>query len=527
MTFTLSNLQAPSAIDAAYFAGAASHGPRASARSSLRDRVMAAWGPIRAKYDAAQTTDENSKHWANADDLSARMANRKDVRDILRKRARYERDNNSYLKGMVKTYANEVVGTGPRLQVQTSNEAANRVIEQRWRDWTAATDLPAKLRMIAESRLIDGEMFAIFTSNPILDCPVKLDFRLIEADQVTTPFPKYGDITAVDGIRFDAYGNPSEYDILPYHPGGSGEFGVSFYTLDPIVYRAEQVLHWFRLERAGQARGIPDITPALPLFAQLRRYTLAVLMAAELAASFAAIIKTDYPPNGDAPADVDPFEVADIVRGMFQMLPAGTSMQQFKAEQPITGYGEFVDRILKEASRSLEMPFGTATGDSSQYNYSSGRLDVQAWMRKVTIERSWHARYVDRVFKAWIAEASRIHGYLPVDDLGPPETWSRQYHWDGFKHVDPSKESAAIDAGLRNLSVSLTSIAAEEGNDVVEKLTTISREVELCKKLNLPHPALTPATPAPADGKPPFGAEEEAAQPEADVEEEAAGVGDE
>ena len=45
-----------------------------------------------------------------------------------------------------------------------------------------------------------------------------------------------------------------------------------------------------------------EITLALPLFAQLRRYTLAVLGAAETAADFAGILYTDSPANGEADA---------------------------------------------------------------------------------------------------------------------------------------------------------------------------------------------------------------------------------
>lgn len=486
-------------MDASYFAStvtdSASARPvkasRGERRDRLRERMTERYEKIRARYDAAQTTDENSKHWLAADALSAKMANSADVRATLRSRARYERDNSSYLKGMVKTFANEVICTGPRLQLALDQEKWNRIVERRWIEWSLLTGYAPKLRTVAEERLIGGEMFGLLSNNPVNGCPVQLNVQLVEGEQVTTPYPTYGDPTAVDGIRFDRFGNPREYDFLPYHPGGPGEFFSSMWNVTPIVYPAHMVLHWFRLERAGQARGIPDVTPALPLIAQLRRYTLAVLMAAELAASFAAIIKTDYPPNTDAPPEVDPFEVADIVRGMFQMLPAGTSMQQFKAEQPVTGYGEFVDKILKETCRCLEMPYGTATGDSSQYNYSSGRLDVQSWQRKVKIERSWHNAQNDRVFNAWAREAQAISGYLPRG-LGDPATWRRQWFYDGFEHVDPSKESTATDMALRNLSESLESFYAAKGQDWVEQLNQIAREVELCKKLGIPHPTEMP-----------------------------------
>jgi len=45
---------------------------------------------LRARYDAAQTTVENARHWAMADGLSPDAAMTPDVRRTLRNRARYE-----------------------------------------------------------------------------------------------------------------------------------------------------------------------------------------------------------------------------------------------------------------------------------------------------------------------------------------------------------------------------------------------------------------------------------------------------
>ena len=50
---------------------------------------------IRGRYDAATTTEENRRHWASADHLSANAANSPAVRRVLRSRARYEVSNNS------------------------------------------------------------------------------------------------------------------------------------------------------------------------------------------------------------------------------------------------------------------------------------------------------------------------------------------------------------------------------------------------------------------------------------------------
>ena len=77
---------------------------------------------VRGRYDAAATTDENRRHWANADLLSANAANSPQVRKTLRSRARYEVANNSYARGIVSTLANDCIGTGPRLQMLSERQ---------------------------------------------------------------------------------------------------------------------------------------------------------------------------------------------------------------------------------------------------------------------------------------------------------------------------------------------------------------------------------------------------------------------
>ncbi len=63
---------------------------------------------------------------------------------------------------------------------------------------------------------------------------------------------------------------------------------------------ADQILHVYRKDRPQQLRGVPRTTPALPLFAYLRRYTLASVDAAETAADFAAILYGDQAVAGEA-----------------------------------------------------------------------------------------------------------------------------------------------------------------------------------------------------------------------------------
>ncbi len=435
---------------------------------------------VRARYDAATTTDENRRHWAAADSLSANAANSPDVRRTLRNRARYEAANNSYARGIVNTLANDVIGTGPRLQLLTEELEANRRVEQEFSRWADEVRLAQKLRTMRAAQAVDGEAFAILITNPRLTSPIKLDLRLVEADQVTTPDLNALKPQAIDGIVFDKVGNAVEFHVLKNHPGDSTANSANEYDHIP----AEAMLHLFRMDRPGQARGIPDLTPALPLFAQLRRYTLAVLGAAETAADFAGILYTDAPAGGEADAAV-PFEPIELESRALVTMPGGWKMSQLQAEQPATTYAEFKHEILNEIARALNMPFNVAAGNSSGYNYASGRLDHQTYFKAIRVEQAQLELVIlDRILAAWLDEAVLIAELLPAI-AGPILGWSHQWFWNGNEHVDPAKEAGAQDVHLGNHTTTLAIEYARQGLDWEEAVRQRAKEVALIKELGL------------------------------------------
>ena len=443
---------------------------------------------VRTRYDAAVTTDDNRRHWASADGLSPNASNSVEVRRILRNRARYETANNSYARGIVLTLAHDVVGTGPRLQMLTTDSDANRRIENAFMLWARSVQLAEKLRTMRMARATDGESFAILTNNPRLNTEVQLDLRLVEADQVTTPDLDRLSTIAVDGIVFDSSGNPVEYHILRNHPGDGFYSARSDY--DRIS--ADAVLHWFRADRPGQTRGIPDIMPALPLFAQLRRFTLAVLAAAETAADFAGILYTDAPANGEADA-AEPFEPIELEKRALVTMPGGWKMAQMQAEQPSTTYGEFKHELLNEIARCLNMPFNIAAGNSSGYNYASGRLDHQTYYKAIRVDQSNLERIIlDRILAAWLDEAALLPGLLP-DGLGPFAQWPHQWFWDGHEHVDPAKEASAQATRLASHTTTLADEYAKRGQDWETQLRQRAKEIALMSQLGLTIEQVSPS----------------------------------
>lgn len=422
------------------------------ARAALRAFTTPAPGAIsggrlptlRARYDAAQTTPDNRRHWRNADCLSAAAANSPSVRKTLRERARYEAANNSYLMGILLSLANDTVGWGPTLQLQAPDAAGNKQAQATFAEWALTVGLPAKLRTMRQAKACDGEAFAILTNNPNLPTPVKLDVRLVEADQVE--WPTAGLLGRQnDAIERDAWGNPARYHLLDNHPGDAGFPGA----LSGKWLPAASVLHYFRAERPGQTRGVPEITPALELFAQLRRYTLAVVAAAETAADHALVIQTNTPPDGEA-VKATAFDEVELERRMATVLPAGWNLGQEKPEQPATTYAMFVDYLLNEICRCLLVPFNIAKGNSNDSTYSSSRSDGQMYFRQIGVEQSaLETQVLDPLLAAWLSEAALLEGFLP-QSLRTTGAVPHEWHWPGFEHVDPLKEANAQDTRLRN-----------------------------------------------------------------------------
>ncbi len=420
---------------------------------------------IRAKYDAARQTEDTRRHWANADALSARAANNLGVRSVLRQRSRYEVGNNCHARGITLTLANDMVGTGARLQCLYDDEKLCDQVETAWEQWAEAVGLAEKLHTFALSCVVDGEAFILLTTNPRHDSSVQLDIRLVDCDQISTPYGVPLVPGMVDGIEFDPYGNPALYHMLRVHPGDLGVATASIMEFDRIPARS--MIHWFRTDRPAQARGIPEITPALPIFSQLRRYTLAVLMSAEIAADFSLFIATDQAADPDSPgAGVTAGAVDEIDKGMMTTLPAGYKPFQLKAEQPTTTHDQFTKSLLREACHCLNIPYNIATADFSQDSYAGGRMAQGVYQRYVEVRRKHLInRVLDRIFAAWLDEATRIPGLLPKNMPAYAGSVPHTWFFDEWIHIDPSKEASATAAELANGTTTIADKCAQSGKN--------------------------------------------------------------
>ncbi|MGA2324292.1 MAG: phage portal protein [Sedimentisphaerales bacterium] len=446
-------------------------------------------------YDAAQTNKYNSEHWLKADGRDADSTILWDLR-TLRNRARYEIRNNPYAKGISETFATYLIGTGPRIQFQSDNPDLDREMEDAFVAWAENCDLTGRLSLTmilrqtcALEQDASGEGFILLTSTPK---PRKNEAALrlsaIEADRIATPWMRPGGIIDEklrDGIELDEDGRPVQYYVLDRHPGATFVLAVGAFKTIPADY----MIHYYEQDRPGQTRGVPQFTPSLPLFAYLRRFTLATVQAAETAADISAVMEQE--PDGSA--SYEAMDEIELARNAVLTFPPGGKAFQFKPEQPAASYGEFKGELLNEIARPKCMPFNIAAANSADYNYASGRMDHQIFYRYINTKRGdIEESVLSRIVNAWYREQSLINYNWPQ------EVPSYAWFWPGDEHVDPVKDATEKDINLRNGSTTYAAVYAQDGKDWEREFKQRKKEKDLLESLGLTFENMSPAAVAAA-----------------------------
>jgi len=432
-----------------------------------RADVSQAAATIAASYDSAQTNRHNQKHWAAADALSPNASQTQGIRRVMRNRSRYEAGSNPLYQGIIRTVADHTIGSGPRVQWLGPDPHLNARLDELWTEWTAAIGLDQKLWTMKETQVRDGECFLLTIGNPALKSRIQLDYQLLEGDYVTSLRPQWTP-WQVDGITYDPQWNPVSYQIVTQRPN----------DVLPIVWPqqhkvdAKFVIHYYRQERPGQGRGVPELQAAFELLAVLRRYILATCSAAEVAASFAAFIKSNGPPIADttgASTSADAWLTLEIQRNLVTMLPDGYSIEQLDPKQPTQSFKEFCEMVITLLCRCISMPLNIATCSSQGYSYSSSRMDHQTWFSAIDIDRCNRINHkvLIRILNDFLAEA-RLVLEFSREAIARVRT---EIHWPPPISVDPVKEtdaaSSAVEAGL--ISITDAQKKANTGGNVIRE----------------------------------------------------------
>lgn len=322
-----------------------------------------------------------------------------------------------------------------------------------------------------------GEVFVRYRARRAGDgLPVPLQMQLIEAEQcpsdLYTTASNGNPVRA--GIEFDAIGRRVAYWMYREHPGDTV---LHVNGSELVRVPADQVEHVYMPKRAGQIRGIPDITPALLRMFHLDRFSDNVLERQAIANLFAGFFTdagSEFGEDGQAPMGntvgpgVDGAELAGLEPGTMQQLPPGMSVKFSDPPDAGSNFGDFMRHGLLAVAATMGVPYEVLTGDLTNVSDRALRLILNEFRRLIEMWQwlGFIPRYCqpsrERYFDACVLSGALvIPGYADiradvVNTLWVPEGWP-------YSHPvqDVDADIKAIRAGL----TSRDSTVLSSGND--------------------------------------------------------------
>src|SRR5215471_16729866 len=406
-------------------------------------------------------------------------------------RARDLNRNNGVAAGTLQTLQDNVAGHGLRLAAMPDYRALGKDIqwaEALWRTYSESTacDVANELNFASMTQLVfrsaieNGEALALALWQPRKDSQFNTCFQLIEPDRLSNPYGMLPTATMIGGIEKDSFGRPLAYYIQDQ------PFWGGFWTLQLNVrwtrvpaetpWGRKRVLHMHSIERVGQTRGRPLLTPVIEQFRMLDSYQRTELQSAIVNALIAGIIETPLDAQslgqlvGQDPSAYlikkNEYRVS-LEGGSVIPLYPGDKMTPFVPARPTNTFPSFVEALSRQIGTALGLPYELALKDFSKTNYSSARAALlEAW-RFFSVRRAWLATYwATPCYKLWLEEAVNA-GLVDAPDYYANQALYSRARWIGMGrgYIDPTKEAEAAQLRLQGHMSTLELECAEQGLD--------------------------------------------------------------
>ena len=418
--------------------------------------------------------------------------------------------NHGVASGAIQTLTDNIVGTGLRLAARPDYIALGKTkewaddwarhVEAHFRTWAESTSCDAAnsltfsglMIQVFRSALLNGEALAL-----PLWLPDKHDtsgfattLQLIEPDRLSNPNGEQDSDRLRSGIEINQYGAPVAYWIKRTHPGDvfTTARDNEWQRIPATTkFGRQRVLHLHDKERTGQTRGKPLLSSVLPLFKTLDRYERSELQAAVVNAMIAAFVES--PLDNEGISDLFGGDLNEYMkaRGQWRLnlksgaiIPVfpGDKVSSFTPSRPNSGYGQFVENVLRHIGAGLNLPFELLMKDFSKTNYSSARASLMEAGRFFAGRRQWLSTYWARpVYALWLEEAVNKGIIEAPTFYQQKQAWTRS-KWIGAGRgwIDPVKEATASQIRMEIGLSTLEEECAAQGSDWEEVLEQRARE---------------------------------------------------
>lgn len=344
-------------------------------------------------------------------------------RDLVRK--------NAWAANALETFTNNVIGSGIKPQPMHPDQKRRKELAEWFKRWTDDADANGHndfygLQALACRSMREGGecLVRLRFRRPEDGLVVPLQLQVLEAEHLprnlNQDLPNGNVIRA--GIEFNKIARREAYHVYRERPNERILFGASGET---VRVPAESLLHLFETLRPGQHRGQPWLTPILTKLWELDQYDDAELVRKKVAAMITYLFEEELPEDGQRVANTegqDPAEdgvaVGSIEPGSSVVIPPGITAKPSSAADLTGQYEAFYRVNLRSIARGLGLTYYLVSGDMTDVNYSSARIDLLDVRRR--FERFQHQVIVFQLCRpVWSAflEACVMGGLISAKDL--------------------------------------------------------------------------------------------------------------
>lgn len=397
------------------------------------DRQLAGWRPPLFSADAEIIPDK----------------------DLIDARARDLGRNDAYVQNGATTRKDSIVGAFFMLNARPAHnvlgkdegwaEEFQREVEEKftlwaespmkWVDASRRNDFTALIRLAVGVDTFGGEVLA--TAEWLRDAGREFHtaIQMVDTDRLTTPATRAFDSNIRGGIKTNMYGAPVSAFIRVQHPHDlSRGFQYSDVWKEVPFYKPwgrQMVLLFSEQNRVDQTRAIADIASGVREIAITKKFRDVTLQKAVLAATYAATIESELPPQavyeqlgltgGGAGAAVTNYGV-DFLEAVNQYVKnsrglqldgvkiphlfPGTRLNMQSVGDPAGVGQDFEQSLLRYLAAAMNMSYEELAKDFSNTNYSSARAAMAATHRFAQARKKIVAdSFASAIYRLWIEEA--------------------------------------------------------------------------------------------------------------------------
>lgn len=457
--------------------------PVAGARRIAARAAIDALKETTALYDGAARSFRNPRRYhqtsANAETLFS-LGRLRDVSRDLRR-------NNALAANAVNVIGSHVVGAGIIPTIEGKNERLKAKVKALIKSHLESTDIDVEgrndyyglQRLIINTVVESGEALIVrMMPPPHLKLSVRFQVRVLEPDYLDAlkSGPVGNGNVIFEGIEFDPAGRRVAYWLYSEHPGG----GVTWQLPQSKRVPASDVLHVYRVDRPGQARGVPWCAPVMVALQDLHDFEDAELVRQKIAACFAVFLQGASPETNLAQATTGHRTrsgnlVERLEPGLIQRLPPGVTAQS--ATPPIVaGFRDYITVKGHKIAAGYGVPYELISTDNSDVSFISGRLGQLQFNKSIDHWR-WHMMIphaCDGIMR-WFLEAATIELNTDVTRIGIKHTPPRR------EFIEPSKEIIGMRDAIRSGLSSLPEELRALGHDpevILAEIAESNKEID-------------------------------------------------